>query len=178
MTYNYRTDPILGGTLAYWMGKRRDRPMPSRRDIEPAEIPRLLANLQLIDVIDGGSRFRYRLIGTALVDAFGRDYTGKHLDKLFPDERGAFAQGLYQAVCNARHPMFLRNTYNTTRAVDIVANRLYLPLSEDGANVNVILGALTFEFGAGAITGMWEAATLGASERHIEPVDLNLPVAK
>ena len=173
MTYDYRADSILGGALAYWLGKQGGRAMPARRDIDPTEIPRLLPNLQLIEVINGGSRFRYRLIGTALVEAFGRDYTGTYLDELFPDERGAFAHGLFQAVCTARQPMFLRSTYSTLRAVDLVANRLYLPLSDGGTNVGIILGALTFEFGSGAIAGVWETATLDTSACNIEPVDLN-----
>ena len=101
------------------------------------------------------------------------DYTAKHLDELFPDEWGAFALRLFQADCTARQPMFLRNTYSTIRAVDLVANRLYLPLSDGGTNVGIILGALTFEFGSGAIASVWETARLNTSACTIEPVDLN-----
>ena len=63
MIYNYRNDPVLGVVLAYWDQKRGTRLMPCKRDIDPIEIPRrLLPNLQLIDVIDGGERFRYRFV--------------------------------------------------------------------------------------------------------------------
>ena len=74
--YNYRADPILGETLGYWQRKRQGRTMPSRGDIDPIEIPKLLPHVQLIEAV--GERFRYRLIGTALAQAFGRDYTGAY----------------------------------------------------------------------------------------------------
>ena len=79
MIDNYRDDPILGPALAYWIDKRGSRLLPSRRDIDPVEIPpKILPHLQIIDVVDGGARFRYRLIGTATVDAYGEDFTGRY----------------------------------------------------------------------------------------------------
>src|SRR5690348_17873717 len=62
-------DEVLSGLLAYWRGKLRGRAMPRRADIDPAEIPRLLPHLQLVERIDG--RYRYRLAGTAIVAAYG-----------------------------------------------------------------------------------------------------------
>jgi hypothetical protein len=177
MTYDYRADPILGQTLAYWVRKRGARSMPRRRDIDPAEIPRLLPNLQLIDVL--GDRFRYRLIGTALVEAFGRDYTGAYPDELFTDPRRDFICGLYRSVRDAGRPMFLRNRYHTNKDIDLIANRLYLPLSEDDRRVSMILGAATFEFGVGAdpVLGAWGSAALDTSLAETELVDLDPPPA-
>src|ERR1051325_6866611 len=71
MRYNYQSDPVLGPVLRYWFDKRGARLMPSRRDIDPVEIePRLLPNLQITELVDGGARFRYRLAGTAIVEAY------------------------------------------------------------------------------------------------------------
>ncbi len=55
--------------------------MPRRRDIDPTEIPRLLPNLQITELIDGGARIRYRLTGTAIVNAYGADLTGKYFQE-------------------------------------------------------------------------------------------------
>jgi hypothetical protein len=43
--------PLQQRALAYWESKRRGRAMPSRKDIEPTEIPDLLANVVLVDVL-------------------------------------------------------------------------------------------------------------------------------
>ena len=173
MTYDYRADPILGRALAYWASKRGHRSMPRRRDIDPAEIARLLPNLQLIDV--QGDRFRYRLVGTALVEAFGHDYTGKYPDDLFRGTRVDFVCALYRAVRDGRQPMFNRSRYHTTKDVDLIANRLYMPLSEDGLQVSMLLGAFTFEFGAGSFIGAWGSADLDATMSETSLVSLDAP---
>lgn len=177
MTYDYRADPILGQALAYWVRKRGSRSMPRRGDIDPTEIPRLLPNLQLIDVL--GDRFRYRLIGTALVETFGRDYTGTYPDELFTGARRDFICTLYRSVRDAGRPMFMRNRYHTAKGIDLVANRLYLPLSEDDRRVNMIVGVATFEFGIGAdpVLGAWGSAALDASLAETELVELEPPAA-
>ncbi len=151
--------------------------MPRRRDIEPTEIPRLLPHLQLIEVAEGGARFRYRLTGTALVTAFGKEYTGSYLDELFTGEELAYARHVYSTVCARRQPVFLRNRYSTTRDVGMVANRLYLPLSDDGVSVNIILGALTFAWEPGAAIGVWADARLDPLTAAIEIVEDAEPAA-
>jgi hypothetical protein len=172
VNYDYRSDAILAGALAYWRAKRGSRSMPSRRDIDPVEVRKLLPNLQLIERVVSG-RWRFRLIGTALVEAFGRDYTGQFPDELFDAARAKSIRETHDAVRDARRPMFLRSRYVTTKDVDIVANRLYLPLSDDDIEVNMILGALTLAFGTvGSIAGAWGgSARLVSAVSEIEMVD-------
>jgi hypothetical protein len=174
--HDFRSDAILNGALRYWRRQRGARAMPPRRAIDPIEIPRLLPNLQLIEVVEG-DRFRYRLTGTALVTAFGKEYTGKHLDELFAGEELAYAVRVYATVCRERRPVFVRNRYGTTRDVAMVANRLYMPLSDDGVAVNMIFGALTFEWGRGAIAGTLTGAPLDPTTATIEIVEEPEPAA-
>ena len=54
----------LSALLDYWRSKCRARAMPARADIDPAEIPRLLPYLMLLDMPKG--RLRYRLAGEAI----------------------------------------------------------------------------------------------------------------
>ncbi len=151
--------------------------MPRRRDVDPIDVPRILPHLQLIEVIGGGARFRYRLAGTALVAAFGKEYTGKHLDELFTGERLAYASHVLSTVCAKKRPMFLRNRYSSAKDLEMVANRLYLPLSDDGCSVNIIIGALTFEWGCSALHGTFLSAHLDPSTTVIEIIDDADPVA-
>jgi len=167
--YNYRADLILGAVLAYWRRKRQARAMPSRGDIDPIEIPKLLPNLQLIDRV--GAQFRYRLVGTALVEAFGKDFTGQYLEDFADRQRSEFIGKVFASVWSARRPAFLSSQYVTTKSVSLIANRLYLPLSDDDREVNMILGAMTFESGATSLAGEWGSAQLASSEPEIEVVD-------
>jgi hypothetical protein len=146
--------------------------MPARRDIDPTDIPQLLPHIQLIEAI--GDRFRYRLVGTALVDAFGADYTGRFPEDLFTDRRAETINAAFKTVQIAKRPTFLRLQYVTTTSLDLVANRLYLPLSNDGSEVNMILGILTFDFGGfGRIAGAWRSAQLASSEADVAILEVN-----
>src|SRR5690349_9111742 len=73
--------PLIAALLDYWEVKRDGRPMPDRRDIDPAELPpKLLPHLLLGETLDGGTRWRYRLVGTEIVRRLGFDPTGKYID--------------------------------------------------------------------------------------------------
>ncbi len=166
--YDFRADPVLRATLDYWRTKRGVRRMPQRRDIEPAELRQVLAHLQITEVINAGRRFRYRLVGTAIVQAFGGEFTGKYVDELVSGERDSFVHACYRAVCAARRPAFVRSKYITTRNVDLTANRVLLPLSENGEGVHQILGALTFEFTRPFRAGVGHRAQIDLSASYVD----------
>ena len=179
MIYNYRDDPVLGPTLAYWTQKRGSRSMPCKRDIDPVEFPtKLLPNIQIIEAIDGGARFRYRLVGTASVEAFGSYYTGRYPDEMFSDDRLNFIQSIYRAVVTTKAPLFSLNRYHTTKNIDLFAYRIYMPLSEDGIEVDNILGILRYQSGIVADSGWREGAKLDPDGQHIESIDVDNPIAE
>ena len=172
MSYNYHDDPILGPTLGYWHAKRGGRAMPRKTDIDPVEIaPKVLPNLQIIEVIDGGARFRYRLVGTALVDAWGKDFSGRIADELFPDDRLNFVQSIYRTVCATKMPFFSCNKYHTPKDLDLFSMRIYMPLSDDGESVSHILGVMRFEYGSPLNNGVWGEGAKLDPEWHYTEVD-------
>lgn len=64
-------------TVAYWRSLHRRGKLPSRADIDPAQIRALLPCLALLDnqTPEGGPR--YRLAGTGVVELFGCEPTGQ-----------------------------------------------------------------------------------------------------
>jgi hypothetical protein len=143
-------DPLLREIYAYWRGKRGARRMPARRDIDPAEVPQLLPHLLISAVIDGGDRFRYRLAGTAITRAIGRDPTGKLIDDLISGSYCEHITGLHRTVCRERAALFAESEAEMgERDKHFFAKRLLLPLSDDGAQVNQILSLVLFHFTAG-----------------------------
>src|SRR5512134_1128852 len=75
---------------AYWRAKAEMRgSVPQRRDFDPVELPDLLPNLMLLDVEPSPLRFRYRLVGTRVVDFSYDDFTGTYLDEAgWVEEKG------------------------------------------------------------------------------------------
>ena len=66
----------------YWLGCGSGRSMPCRADINPAQIPRLLPYLTLVDVHEDIGRSKVRLAGTRLRDVYDCEITGLCLDEL------------------------------------------------------------------------------------------------
>src|SRR3954465_869126 len=77
--------PYLLAMNRYWETQRGERAMPSRSDLHPEDMIGHLSNVFLIDVEEAPRRFRFRLIGTAVVDSYGKDLTGKYTDEVAPD---------------------------------------------------------------------------------------------
>src|SRR4051794_28258795 len=99
------TDPRLRETLVYWQAKAAGKAMPSRADIDPVEIPRLLPDLMLVDVLPKG-RYRYRLIGTENAEAHGMNATGRYLDEVLPGpEYKTHVLALYDECIRTRRPL-------------------------------------------------------------------------
>ena len=146
--------------------------MPLKRDIDPIEIPRgILPNLQIIEVIDGGARFRYRLVGTATVNAYGEDFTGRRPDEIFPPDLRDFIHGIFRQVCAWKAPLFLSNRYVTARGFELASKRIYMPLSDDRTEVHHILGVLRFEYESSIADARWrEGATLIPTGTYVEQV--------
>jgi hypothetical protein len=72
----------------YWDSKRAGRAIPARHDIDPAEMRHLLPHLSLVEATIEG-RFRYRLVGTRVVQDLGRDVTGTEVGARDPVARDA-----------------------------------------------------------------------------------------
>ena len=66
----------------YWLSRAAQGALPGRSDINPADIPRLLPYISLIDVSDRLEASRIRLAGTRLRDVFDREITGLMIDDL------------------------------------------------------------------------------------------------
>jgi len=131
---------------AYWLGKKGDRPAPPRAAIRPEEIPRLLPYIALLDVIGEPTRFRFRLFGTALVQAYGDDLTGRFADEVDLDAVGPGILAQFTTLTRDCRPMIARVRF--TKSGDgryVQYERIGLPLSDDGQTVNMILAGYVAE---------------------------------
>lgn len=145
MAYDFQNDPILAGAYRYWQRKRGGRHMPRRLDIDPSEVVPLLPNLQITELVDGGARVRYRLIGTAIVATYGAELTGKFLDEVFTGDRLRSHEENYRIVCREKCPLLVSSHYVSRAAIELFCHRLIMPLSEDDATVNQALTAMSFQ---------------------------------
>lgn len=141
-------DARLRELVAYWEGKRSGRTMPARRDIEPADFRELMGRILLLDVLRDPLRFRFRLVGTLLVEAIGFDPTGRMTTEAGPRDYLEEVEAHYRLAVARRAPVYHRIIFDwvstelgmaETLQRDYV--RLLLPLAEDGETVDMILAA-------------------------------------
>ncbi len=136
---------VLRDLHAYWDRKRTGRDMPSRSDIDPLDIPRILPNLILFDIEPGSRRLKVRLVGTAIVELYGADYTGRYLDEIdFGDRREQILQD-YAVALEQRCPSVSNHLFWNLRGTHIGVERLILPLSDDQKDVNMLLAGIAFK---------------------------------
>jgi hypothetical protein len=137
------TAPPLLRLLDYWETKRGPRRFPSRRDIDPLDFVYILGNVGLIDVLREPLRFRIRLFGENLVHKIGVEVTGKLLDELpLPELRDHFTLRCRQIVERGA-PYRTRGDYFLDEHSSL-HELLVLPLSEDGAEISMLLFAFWF----------------------------------
>jgi hypothetical protein len=124
----------------YWLAKRGARAMPARSDIDPGDVPALLAHLIIIDRVD--DQFRYRLVGTAVAEQFGHDLTGRYVGfYVSPAKYIDALRAIYQRVFTTSRPIFGMGEYKTKWETHYHASQLILPLSDDGTNANMAICA-------------------------------------
>jgi hypothetical protein len=144
-------NPILAFLRQYWELKRGPRAMPARADIKPSEMKEYLGWIILIDVLPAFDDFRFRMIGTRVSQYFLADATGQTMREAL----AAYGDQVINGVI-ATHKKTARDRV-VVRAhggagwlgrsfLDFDA--IYLPLSDDGESVNMILSAFTFDAAA------------------------------
>jgi hypothetical protein len=86
----------------YWMKAASGRRMPTRADINPCAIPRILPGLSLIDVSSDIDHCRVRLAGTKLREIYDREITGQLIvDMDWGDKRDYWIASYRRAIESA-----------------------------------------------------------------------------
>lgn len=126
--------------LDLWRTVEPDAGLPGRQHLGPERLVGILDKIFLIDVLDGGERFRYRLIGTRIADWSGGDATGRYLDD--PDcgeNRWQFID-LVRTVARTRQPVVTIGHRAIFGGSAHLFDRMMLPLARDGETIDMIIG--------------------------------------
>lgn len=145
------TDPAIASDARvrefhrYWLARRGERRFPARADIEPTDIPHLLAGIVLLDVHYDPLDFEYRLIGDDVVDRLG-SLKGKRVREAALSNPASTAYDNYCLMIASGVPQFLEGSgitaYGQKRKV--VVSRVHCPLSTDGTVIDKIVSYIAF----------------------------------
>jgi len=140
--YDRISHPALKRAYAYVLGQRIDRELPARSRLDPAAMLTWLHHTELLDVVDGGAKFRYRIVGDEIEHIFRSRMHGRMLDDVFSGRVLALKQRVFRRVVN-NHVAILSNHALEKAGRNLCTyERILIPLSENGIDVDVIFGAV------------------------------------
>ncbi len=149
------SSPAVVRGVAYWQSLRGTRRFPPRHALSTREMAPFLRHVALIQVLDGGKDYRFRLVGDAHVEARGYNFAGETIAEmrasapLFADRSYA----LYEYVRTTGEPYALRGAMTANDADWRITYRecAFLPLGPTDALVDFlfVIGAYALQAYAG-----------------------------
>ena len=131
----------------YWLGKRGGRPFPDRSDISPSDFSRLLPNILIVEVLEGGRDFRFRLYGSSMVAMTGLDRTGEYFSKLeaapgakiSSEETRQYWMNYGAQLIGAQGPIFTRIPLVPGVGPRSMLHSVVLPLTAGGTEIGQVM---------------------------------------
>lgn len=133
-----RCRPATLAFYRYWDAKRAGRRMPARRDIDPVDMRRWIAHMQLVDVSYNPRRLVYRLVGELDVAFRGYNPTGRTVEECGIGHSLAETLRNYEIVIGEKCPVFDWSDYVSQSGFLRSQEGLLLPLSDDDETVNMV----------------------------------------
>ncbi len=138
--------PIVRALYEHWRAIHPPHGLPGRQHFDPMAVPALLRNVWLLDVERDPFRFRYRVIGSALIEAGTPVRTGAWLHEAMPEPAGRrdmeafFIRAVETGAPSWRRgrPTIAHQRFITE--LEVIA----LPLARDGGRVDNLLNATVF----------------------------------
>lgn len=134
------SDVVLEG-YRYWRAQRGRRAFPSRIDIRPADIKRVLPNLILAKVLDDGRDFQFRIVGQSIAAAHGLNpinWRVSELDK-HADGFSAVVMRVYLSVYESGRPYASRGSLKHLDRDYRTFESIFLPLGPSDGVVDHLL---------------------------------------
>jgi hypothetical protein len=158
--------PALKAVYAHWMTVRGDRLMPAWRDIDAAAIGKHLPLVWAWRYDFTRRTFIGRLAGEEILAVLGREIRGRPLEECFPEDAAQVVLERYRAVMNG--PSIMRSTGHVHMKTGRhgVGERIVMPLADDGASGDGVLGVTEYRLNIG------DAKAVGAAiDHHHEAID-------
>lgn len=140
-------DSKLQRLYDYWRSRCRDGALPSRRDIDPLDIPDLLANVFMLDVVGDAEDFVFRLAGSLVEEAFSMPLRGRSIAEIQKAAGTPIPVAQHVEVARGGGPRYREGSMLVSGREHWRTHRLLLPLSSDGRRVDVLMGGAIFLLG-------------------------------
>jgi hypothetical protein len=135
------SDPVVRMVLALWREKKGRRDFPSRDDIVPKPIARILRNVMLIAIIEGQTDFEFRIVGDAAFLIYGQNFQGMRRAQLNALESGFgdVIGRVCDSICRRREPIGVKGIVENGETSILRHEGVFLPLGSSDDYVDHVL---------------------------------------
>jgi len=134
----------LNRLVGLWRDKYDGEHLPSRRDFDSETLLSFGGRIALIEVEANPRRYRYRLVGTQITGAVGRDSTGRYFDDLYDSEYYRRMAEHFEEIIETKKAIRTVGNMAHSEKPYISVEGIDMPLADDGKTVDMILRALEF----------------------------------
>jgi len=121
---------MANALLDFWEVRRDGASLPDWTSIDIATLQRWMGKLLLVEVLENGADFRYRLVGTEVLDVFGGpDLTGWRLSERAYATSAEQALGNLGTIYRNRQPRYIRDPLEIPGWRARSVGRLFLPFA-------------------------------------------------
>jgi hypothetical protein len=155
-------NPKVHRVFGYWQQRCVDGRMMTRASLDPTELRDVLANVFLVSVDHGTGGFRFLIAGTEIEDRYGRSLRNTAVAETFSLVTRFDTSGQWAETAKDGKPRYRCGPMGFPNSDVYTAERLMLPLSADGTQVDHIFGAIFYaplkrsQFSPTAVVGILE----------------------
>lgn len=125
----FADEPMLSAVAQYWTSKRDGQRMPDRAAIDVLDLdPAIWPNLLLTE--PAGDSFRYRLVGSAHVERYTFDFTGRRIDEVMQGSYLDYIHRIYATALEQGVPVYSESVFRWDAQGYAATRRLMLPLRQ------------------------------------------------
>ena len=125
---------------------RNSSDITSKKSIDLLKLPRDIPYIYISDIVDtdNGLRFRFRFMGTGLVEILKQEATGKFIADLPLGGWELEWRKTLIFVVETRRPAVAVDKFSLPNGISLAIEHLALPLSDNGDQITHVLGTIEF----------------------------------
>lgn len=149
-TFDKIENPLLLKALALWKERKGARRFPTREDMTPRAMAAFLRNTALVQVIEGGREFQFRVVGDAITEVQGTSFQGLTLGEI--DQKlpgyGELLRPVHELVVARAEPLAFRGHVRLSpKGRMFFHETVLLPLGSDVVDHFLVVAAHVYESG-------------------------------
>lgn len=134
--------PDLIELVKLWYLRRSDGPLPPRSAFDAQGLKAYLPHIFISEYEPSHGRYRYRLIGTAVTELFGRNVTGRSFDEIYSTPDLHDLRDIHEAARLAGEPRTVSGRIALPGRAAVSIEALLMPVAVGEGQNPQILGAL------------------------------------